>query len=274
VKSVELKLEEPIALMETFYPDLFIVQDNRKRLYLCTSGGVIVHEGLEAKARVECGLKNVSAFCGNLLRPRVFLAESGSGGTSTSAAFSATIVELDLNWLCDNRLASLLQQHNLQATQPPRSVSSDEDAAFTFKKYTFPSQVHLSNSLTSLMSASSVSSTATVQSSGGSGPRPAGSSYTALWHDVHTNKLLAAKTDKQKTVIEIFDSATFLYDYSIESNSSLASPSSSGSIGPQQTMTTGSEKPLKKVTSLCATADGRLVCVDLVQNCAKMFRFV
>ena len=70
----------------------------------------------------------------------------------------------------------------------------------------------------------------------------------------NTNKLLAAKCDKQKTVIEIFNSNTYLYEYSIESSQM--------------------EKSLKRVTSLCCTKDGKVVCVDLVNNLVKMFRYI
>jgi len=80
--------------------------------------------------------------------------------------------------------------------------------------------------------------------------------YTALWFDSHTKKLLAAKCDKQKkTVIEIYSSETFLYEYIVESSKN-------------------EEKPLRRVTSMCCTEEGKVVCVDLVQNCVKIFRFV
>ena len=76
--------------------------------------------------------------------------------------------------------------------------------------------------------------------------------YSCLYHDEQTNKLLAAKCDKQKTVIEIFNSETHLYEYSIDSN----------------------DDKLKRVTSMCCSNDGYLICVDLVQSAIKMFRFV
>jgi hypothetical protein len=106
--------------------------------------------------------------------------------------------------------------------------------------------------------ATSLSSSANANGTGPSGSSHNGSgskgTYTAMWHDLYTNKLLAAKCDKQKTVIDIFNSNTYLYEYSIESSQM--------------------EKSLKRVTSLCCTKDGKVVCVDLVQNLVKMFRYV
>ena len=63
---------------------------------------------------------------------------------------------------------------------------------------------------------------------------------------------MAAKCDKQKTVIEIFNSETHNYEYSIDSNND----------------------KLKRVTSMYTTDNGHVICVDLVQSCVKMFRFI
>lgn len=142
----------------------------------------------------------------------------------------------------------------------------------TFQAFTYPDsqdqQKSLSSSLTSLTSTVSVTSTTTTLTSnstgcGGVGHSKTGqhsttSSYTALWYDTSTQKLLAAKSDKQKTVIEIFNSCTRSYEYSISESSAKKS---------------SSEKQLKKVTSICSTDDGRFLCVDLVQNLVKFFRF-
>ena len=246
--------------METCHPDVYIIQDNRKRIYLTTGTGIVLYDNLDQKIRVECGIKNITTFCGNLIYLRMFVAESSSGGS-----YMATIYELDLDWLCDYKLTSLIQANKLaQVDSIKPRTAKNEDNVFTFKKYSYPSQRLMSSSLTSLISTSSITSTSTTtttqsgQSTTNGKSSASGCSYTALWHDVHTNKLLAARTDKHKTVIEIFDSTTCLYEYAIES-------SSHNSNG---------ERQLKKVTSLCATCDGRLVCVDLVQNCAKMFRFI
>ena len=103
---------------------------------------------------------------------------------------------------------------------------------------------------TSTLHNTSFSSNATATSK--TGNSNVGGVYTALCVDSNTNKILAAKCDKQKTVIEIYNS-NCTYEYSIESSQN--------------------EKALKRVTSMSCTNDGRVVCVDLCSNLIKMFRF-
>ena len=147
--------------------------------------------------------------------------------------------------------------------------ASNVVSSSTFQAFTYPDsldqQKSLSSSLTSLTSTVSVTSTTTTLTSNSTGcgghskvGQHSTSSYTALWYDTSTQKLLAAKSDKQKTVIEIFNSCTRSFEYSIsECNAKKSS----------------SEKQLKKVTSICSTDDGRFLCVDLVQNLVKFFCF-
>lgn len=49
VEKALLSLDEPISLIETFHPELFLVQDNKKRLFLVTWSGRVVCESLETK---------------------------------------------------------------------------------------------------------------------------------------------------------------------------------------------------------------------------------
>lgn len=253
LSTYEIKLDEPICLMETFHPELFLVQDNKKKLYLCTSNGRIVHESLEVKIKQECGIKNIIALCGHFTERRIIVA-----GLTTTNSPSA-IYEFNLDWLCDFKLDPIIQSLTLNYSFSSSSSHSPTD--FICKSYCYPlNQKSLSSSLTSLASTISVTSTTTTLTTNSSSHALSShsnkliGSYTALWHDVRTSKLLAAKSDKHKTVIEVFNSKTHLYEYSIESSQN--------------------EKPLKKVTSICSTDDGKVVCVDLVQNFVKIFRFI
>lgn len=253
-------LSEPIGLMETFSSSLFIIQD-KKKLHLCLDDGRIVQKSLEVKMKAECNIKNITAFCGHMNKLRLFISDS------TSA--SSIIYEIDLNWLCENKLESILASFGIS------SVKLDQ-TPFTFRKYQ-PSQTSLSSSSSSLnsnfsMSSSVTSSTTltnhssvtlstqnslnTSMSNNSSINSSMKGTYTAIWHDIHTKKLLAAKCDKQKkTVIEVYNSETYLYEYTVENSKN-------------------EEKPFRRVTSMCCTEDGKVICVDLVQNCVKMFRFI
>ena len=75
--TYELKdaFEEPVGLVETFHPEMFIIQD-KKKLCLCTSTGVLMYDSLDLKLKNECGLKNITAFCASLTRPVVYVADS------------------------------------------------------------------------------------------------------------------------------------------------------------------------------------------------------
>ena len=77
--TYELKdsFEEPVGLMETFHPDVFIIQD-KKKLCLCTTTGVLMYESIDLKLKTECGLKNVTAFCASLSKPILYVADSSS----------------------------------------------------------------------------------------------------------------------------------------------------------------------------------------------------
>lgn len=256
-EKVDPLLTEPISLIETSSPMLFIIQD-KKKWHLCLKNGQIVYESLEVKMKNECNIKNITAFCGHANKFRIIIADM----TSTSAI----LYELGISWLCNNQLSSKLKPFGINFTE---NVAQ----AFTFRKYQ-ANQTSLSNS--SLNSNFSISSSATssttltmnstatlsTQNSLNTSMTSTNSSnstrgtYTAIWFDIHTKKLLAAKCDKQKkTVIEIYNSETYLYEYFIENSKN-------------------EEKPLRRVTSMCCTEDGKVICVDLVQNCVKMFRFV
>lgn len=224
---------------------------------MCTSSGRLVFESLETRIKQECGIKNIVSICGHRLERKLFVA----GITTANSA--SPIYEIGLDWLTDSRLDSILD--TLEPTQTTAIRSSFISQVFS---YPLGTQKSLSSSLTSL---ASITSTATTLTTNSSGPTPKSSltngqhhshhssssagSYTALWHDQRTSKLVAAKSDKHRTVIEVFNSRTHLYEYSIVESS-------------------GCEKALKKVTSLCTSEDGKLVCVDLVQNFVKFFRFV
>ena len=237
--------------METFHPDIFLIQDGKK-LNLCTSNGLIMFESLENKMKLECNIKNINSVCGNLLKRRIYVSDQSN------------IYEFDLDWLTDYKFDILMQKFNL--SNNVSSNSEDNKNKFTYRKFQ-QNQMPLSSSLTSLASnislnatistiATSLSTNTTTNSTNGqhNNNNSHKGTYTALWHDLYTNKLLAAKCDKQKTVIEIFNSNTYLYEYSIESSQM--------------------EKSLKRVTSLCCTKDGKVVCVDLVNNLVKMFRYI
>ena len=79
LSTYELKdsFEEPVGLMETFHPEVFIVQD-KKKLCLCGLNGVLMYDALDAKLKNECGLKNVTAFVASLTTPSLFVADSSS----------------------------------------------------------------------------------------------------------------------------------------------------------------------------------------------------
>lgn len=248
-------IQEPIGLNETFSPFLFIIQD-KKKLHLCTNTGKIVYESLEIKMKTELNIKNITAFCAHLTKKRIFIADLTSSSTS--------IYEFDLNWLCDNKLDSILEscsiQNVLNIEQTNKDDSFEKNTNFTFRKYN-PNQSSLSTSSSSLNSSISCASSITTATSSTNATLNSLSSasnlnkgnYTSLWHDSLTNKLLAAKCDKQKTVIEIYNSDTYSFEYLIENSKN--------------------EKALKRVTSMCSV-DGKVVCVDLINNCVKMFKFI
>jgi len=179
---------------------------------------------------------------------------------------SANIYEFDINWLCDYKLESILSSLDIHTLQPIDTQS------FSYRKFQ-ASQNMLSESSTSLNSnfsaCSSLNSSISTSQSTSISPNQnllntsvvtlsthIKGTYTALWFDSYTKKLLAAKCDKQKkTVIEIYNSEAFLYEYVVECSQN-------------------EEKPLRRVTSMCCTEEGKVICVDLVQNCVKIFRFV
>jgi hypothetical protein len=94
------QFEEPIGLAETYHPNLFILQD-RKKLNLCSKTGLVLSEALENKMKLECGIKNITSYCGNLLKRRLFVADALS------------IYEFDLDWLTDYKLDYLIEKHSL-----------------------------------------------------------------------------------------------------------------------------------------------------------------
>lgn len=101
-------IQEPISLMETSLPNVYVIQD-KKKLHLCSQTGQILYDSLEVKMKNELNIKNITAYCGHPTRPRLFVADlSGS---------SASIHEFDLNWLCDYKLASLVRANELGSPQ-------------------------------------------------------------------------------------------------------------------------------------------------------------
>jgi len=135
-------------------------------------------------------------------------------------------------------------------------VNDKKDELFTFKKYN-SNQESLSTS-SSLNSSNSFSSSTTKPTSLTTmSPINNGISkgtFTALCFDARSNKLLAAKCDKVKTVIEIYNSETYLYEYRVD--------------------TIKNEKPFRRITSMSCTNEGQVVCTDLLQNSVNMFRFI
>ena len=205
--------------------------------HLCNRFGEILIESLESKMKSECNITNIVAYCGHSTRKRLFIADSTS------------LYEFSLDWLSGNRLESILESSSM-----PADLNDAKDELFTFKKYN-ANQTSLSTSSSSLNSSNSCSSSttrSTTTSSISNGISKG--TYTALCFDVHTNKLLAAKCDKVKTVIEIYNSDNYSYEYCIDTNKN--------------------EKPLKRITSMSCTNEGLVVCTDLLQNSVKMFRFI
>lgn len=96
-------IDEPICLVETFHPDLYLIQDNKKRLMACNGSGRIVFESFETKLRQECGLKSIVSLCGHLTERRLFVA----GLTASNAA--SPIYEVSLDWLCGYKLDDMLE---------------------------------------------------------------------------------------------------------------------------------------------------------------------
>jgi ribosomal protein S27E len=268
----ELKdsFDEPVGLMETFHPEIFIIQD-KKKLCLCTHDGTLMYDSLDTKLRVECGLKNITSFTADLTSPSLYVADS----------LGPTIYQVSLDWLCNGELARLCDQFKL-SKGAIHTVEIEEESLKTFRKFSNEvsslNAMNRSTSQGSLVSNSSwinysagtgqthvipsqnlhnvsfSSGSASVKTSTSGSIAGGGGVYTALCYDAHTQKLLAAKsTDKQRTTIEIYNSSACSYEYSIESS--------------QQ------EKALKRVTSMSCTKDGRVVCVDLCANLIKMFRF-
>lgn len=230
---------------------------------------------------------------------------AGSGSSQSSGAF---IYELDLDWLTDYKLDALMEKHIYAKFANSRSLinyandsapidplnssvstssrlsmlSNDLDNSltpidhlnnqnkFTFRKFNSNLVRYPSNSsLASAISTTSNATTITSFSASSAMPNSASSSsttsspssasllrgtYTSICLDLVNSKLLAAKCDKTKTNIEIFNSETYNYEYSIESSLN--------------------DKPMKRVTSMCCTPDGYVICVDLVQNCVKMYRYI
>jgi tripartite motif-containing protein 2/3 len=229
-------LQEPINIMETFSSFLFIIQDKNK-LHLCDCRGQVVFESLDTKLKVECGLKNVTAFCGNPINKSIFLADSTN---------ASSLYEVNLNWLCDDKIDSIVE--GLSSNKNEQTISQlYRNCSFPkYKKFTLNrSNEYLNIESLKLPNPPKV---APQQAKGNKGM------ITALWYDKYTKMLLAAKTDKQKTVIEVYNSELYCYEYSLETNPN--------------------EKNLKRVTSMCSTENGKVVCVDLIQNIVKMFRFI
>lgn len=243
LENFSIDLDEPINIMETFHSELFIVQDNKKKLYLCTIRGEILFDSLETKIKTECGLKNITCFCANFSDLSIYVADASNS--------SSSVYEIDLDWLTNFTLDNILESHNL------KKITWNKSEINCRKLISPLNQKMLSSSLTSLnstISSSSTLTTFTTNSSTSCSSSKSCGNYTALWQDKNTNKLLAAKSDKQKTVVEIFDLEKKCYQYSIECSQS--------------------EKNLKRVTSICTNNSGQVVCVDLVQNFVKMFKFV
>jgi tripartite motif-containing protein 2/3 len=229
-------LQEPINIMETFSSLLYIIQDKNK-LHLCDGHGKVVYESLDTKLKNECGLKNVTAFCGNPIAKSIYVADSTN---------ASSLYEVNLNWLCDEKLDSILESLSSNKKETTVYYFYRNCSFSNYKKFT----LNRSNEYLNIDSLKSPNPPKATQTQ----TKATKGMITALWYDKNTKMLLAAKTDKQKTVIEVYNSELYCYEYSIE--------------------TSPNEKCLKRVTSMCSTDNGKIVCVDLIQNIVKMFRFI
>ena len=226
---IDKPLQEPISIMETFNPELYLILDSKK-LYLCNSEAKVIYESLDEKMRNYSGIKTITSYCCSLdvnKQKRIYVADSTS-----------SIYEFDYEWLLEKKLNTSNYSNTIN--------NRDSTSSIYCRKFSNLNQ-SLSSSTMSLASNNSlnnsINSSLTFNSKG---------TYTCLCYDQFSSKLLAAKCDKQKTIIEIFNSDTHLYEYSIDSN----------------------DDKLKRVTSMFCTNDGHVICVDLVQSCVKMFRFI
>jgi hypothetical protein len=179
-----------------------------------------------------------------------------------------TIHEVNIDWLCNiNGLIDTFKLKKIAFSKEEFTLKKFSNAINSTGSCTLSSTHSTSQtSLVSNASFNSIATTSTISNSNNNNHNVSFSStasgktsvanagvYTALCCDSSTNKILAAKCDKQKTVIEIYNS-NCTHDYSIESSQN--------------------EKVLKRVTSMSCTNDGRVVCVDLCANLIKMFRFI
>ena len=227
---IEKPLIEPISIMETFNPELYLILDSKK-LYLCNSEAKVIYENIDEKMRTHCGIKTITSYCCSLninKQKRIYVSDS-----------TATIYEFDYEWLLDKKQSTNRDSTNIIYY---RKFSSNLNQTLSTSTISLVSNNSLNNSIHS-SSTTSTSSSFTFSSKG---------TYTCLCYDEYNNKLLAAKCDKQKTVIEIFNSDTHVYEFSIDSN----------------------DDKLKRVTSMFCSDDGHVICVDLVSSCVKMFRFI
>ncbi len=224
------RLQEPIAIMETFNKNQYLIFDSKK-LHMCDSDSNVIHENIDDKMRLFCGIKAVSCYCCSkdpTQQKRVFIADS------TSA-----IYEFDYDWLLDksdtNRTSGLnFRKFNANnSTLSTSTISLASTNSFNSNNQSYGTLSHGNNN---------TSSSYSLNSKG---------VYTALFYDDPSSRLLAARCDKQKTVIEVYNSDTHSYEYSIDSNND----------------------KLKRITSICTTNDGYMICTDLIQNSVKMFRF-
>lgn len=209
---IDKPLEEPIALTATFENDKFLVLDSKK-LHLCDSNGRVLIEHIDEKLKKLNIIKNINAFC---------CSTDSSNKKVYIADSSSNIYEFDYCWLSDKTKIN---------TNGPSYI-----------KFT---QASFSSSTLSLISNNSIGS-------GSSSSLNSKGTYTALHYDHYNKKLIGSKCDKQKTVIDIYNLETHMYEFSIDSYND----------------------KLKRVTSICTTPDGYLLCVDLLQNSVKMFRYM
>jgi tripartite motif-containing protein 2/3 len=194
---IDKPLLEPISIMETFNPELYLILDSKK-LFLCNSEGKVVYENIDEKMRNFCGIKAITSYCCSLdfnKQKRVYVADSTS-----------TIYEFDYEWLMGVGSCS------------SSNSDSSSNGIYYCRKFSNLSQ-NLSSSTVSLVSNNSLNNSinsVSTTSTSSSLTFCSKGTYTCLCFDEFTGKLLAAKCDKLRTVIEIFNCETHLYEYSID----------------------------------------------------------
>ena len=86
---IDKPLQEPISIMETFNPELYLVLDSKK-LHICNNEAKVIYENIDDKMRSYCGIKTITSYCCSLnfnKQKRIYVSDSTS-----------TIYEVDYEW--------------------------------------------------------------------------------------------------------------------------------------------------------------------------------